>query len=84
MKPFYPFLLDPEGFERRLIDFLQTIGENGLDARAESFLRESTFRDAAWYGLMLAVLGSGCQFSDMEPKDRILRTRVFGVFQMYI
>lgn len=77
MKPFYPFLLDPEGFERRFCEFLQQHGETGFE---EGLPQENTFNDAAWFGLLFAVLASGCQFSDTAPRDRVLRTRVFGLF----
>jgi hypothetical protein len=57
---------------------MQRVGEHGILKDDDPSLRASTFHDAAWYGLLFAVLGSGCQFSETEPQDRILRTRVFG------
>lgn len=76
--PIYPLLVDVEGFESCLLEFMQKLGEHGILADSDPSLRESTFHDAAWYGLLFAVLGSGCHFSETEPRDRILRTRVFG------
>ena len=79
-QPTYHILADVDGFESRLLDFMQRVGEHGILKDDDPSLRASTFHDAAWYGLLFAVLGSGCQFSETEPQDRILRTRVFGSF----
>ena len=78
MKPLYPVLLDPKGFEQRFCEVFQDLEDHGLESVASSRLSESTFGDAAWYGLLFAVLASGCQYSDTDPKDRVLKTRVFG------
>lgn len=77
VQPYYSFLLDPQELERRFGDFLQHLGENGIDPSLEQTLRQATFSDASWYGLMVAVLASGCQFSG-DIEDRQLRTRVLG------
>jgi hypothetical protein len=77
-QPTYHILADVDGFEIRLLDFMQRVGEHGILKDNDPSLRASTFHDAAWYGLLFAVLGSGCQLSETEPQDRILRTRVFG------
>lgn len=77
--PIYHLLVDVEGFERRLLEFMEKVGEHGILNDSDPSLRENTFHDAAWYGLLFAVLGSGCQFSETEPRDRILRTRVFSM-----
>lgn len=76
--PFYPFLLDPSGFEQRFLDFLQYVTEAGIDPVLVERLQQSTFDDAAWYGLLFAVLALGCQFSEMEAKEKVLKTRVLG------
>lgn len=77
-QPIYQLTVDLDVFESRLLDFLQKIGDHGITEDSEPALNQSTFQDAAWYGLLFAILGSGCQFSETEPKERTLRTRVFG------
>ena len=80
--PIYRLLVDVEAFESRLLEFMQKVGEHGILKDSDPSLRDTTFHDASWYGLLFAVLGSGCQFSETEPQDRILRTRVFGTMEL--
>lgn len=52
--------------------------ELGIESALEKASSEGTIRDAAWYGLLFGVLACGCQFSDTDTQERILRARVFG------
>ncbi|KAK6382767.1 hypothetical protein LTS17_003436 [Exophiala oligosperma] len=83
LQTFYPLLLDPEGFERRLCDFMEKIGDSGIESALELASEERSFHDAAWYGLLFGVLACGCQFSGPESQDRVLKARVFvaGAFE---
>jgi hypothetical protein len=78
VQPFYPLLLDPSAFEQGFLDVLPYITETGIDPALAERLESNSFESAAWYGLLFAVLALGCQISENEPKERVLRTRVLG------
>jgi hypothetical protein len=74
----FPFLTDEVAFEERLLCLIEKMDSVGLEAALAAAGSEGSFRNAAWYGLLFAVLASGCQHSDLKSSERVLRTRVFG------
>ncbi|OQV05000.1 Fungal Zn2-Cys6 binuclear cluster domain-containing protein [Cladophialophora immunda] len=80
---FYPLLLDPDDFESRLCDFMEKIGNSGIESALEFASDEGCFHDAAWYALLFGVLACGSQFSGPGSQDRVLKARVFvaGAFE---
>lgn len=70
--PIYRLLVDVDAFETRLLEFMQKVGEHGILKDSDPSLRQTTFHDAAWYGLLFAILGSGCQFSEVSSHERAL------------
>lgn len=79
VQPFLPMLLDPEGFETRLCEFVERIGSLGIEAALNQVREENSFCDAAWHAVLFGVLACGCQHSDHAICERIPRARVFGM-----
>ncbi|KAL4994250.1 fungal-specific transcription factor domain-containing protein [Aspergillus recurvatus] len=64
--PFYPVLVDVEGFGLSVFEFLNT--------RAS---RNATEPDPSWLALLFAVLACGAQFTHDPVQERDLRSKVF-------
>ncbi|KAL4972483.1 fungal-specific transcription factor domain-containing protein [Aspergillus desertorum] len=64
--PFYPVLVDVEGFGLSVFEFFNT--------RAS---QNATKPDPSWLALLFAVLACGAQFTQDPVKERDLRSKVF-------
>ena len=69
--PFNALLIEPDGFEATVCQYVEDIGQGDLSV----FENEKSVR---WVGLLLAVLAGGSQLSALPLEERIDLSRDYG------
>lgn len=72
----YPALIDVEGFETELMQFLIT-RRGRQQVHPDSISDQIYGRSIHWVGLLFAALASGCQSSHLPRKERELTAQVY-------
>lgn len=75
----FPAVVDVEGFEKALVEFIAERRRRPEMVVAQSLQEQRVYgQDMHWLGLFFAVMASGLQCSDRALDDRDLKSNVYG------
>ena len=75
----YPAIANIETFESDLLAFLANRRNNDTDLQVQISHDGMDGRSVRWIGLLFAVLGSGCQYTNLQKRDRELMSQVYSM-----